>query len=202
MNCKSSPKSNVSTGMAASPYQKVKFSRKFVIELEENKETSQIDLEIDAIRRKMLRYKRRYRAKKLSTEEEKKKNKELKQELEFEADQINQMKKELEKEFSAHEKLVNEDRGIERGLQQMSEIIKSETFNINLKKSMESSNCLQSLTVNQLEELQELLFMSNKKASDIERILSREQKKNENLNKELRMLKIDLSSRMESKIKN
>ena len=188
--------------MAASPYQKVKFSRKFVIELEENKEVSQIDLELEAIQRKMLRYKRRYRAKKSRTEEEKRKSKELKQELEFEDDQINQMKKELEKEFSAHEKLVNEDQGIERGLQQMNEIMKSETFNINLKKSMESSDGLQNLTVTQLEELQELLFMSNKKASDIERILSREQKKNENLNKELRMLKIDLSSRIESKINN
>lgn len=47
----------------------------------------------------------------------------------------------------------------------------------------------------QLEILQEKLFISNKKESDLERMISREQKKNENLSKELRNLKIDIKAK-------
>jgi hypothetical protein len=193
MNCKGSPKSNISTGVSASPCQKVKFSRKFVIEMQETEENK----EVNSLQQKYLRYKRRYRVKKNKVEEEAKRNKEFRQELDFENDQISQMKKELEKEFLAFEKLNNEDRGIEKGLQQMIEILNSETFN-GFRKDGEDSEFPHSLTSTHLEELQEHLFISNKKASDLERIMLREQKKNESLSKELRMLKIDLSSKKSS----
>lgn len=190
MNCKGSPVSNISTGIAASPQQKLKFSRKFVINLNEPQENH----ETNNLERKLLRYKKRYIRKKSKVSEEIKRNKEFKQELDFEQDQIRSLTKELDKEFSIHSKLLSEKAGIEKSTQKITEILNSDTFNMN-SKGLEGSD-LYSAASSRLEELQEHLFISNKKASDLERLLAREQKKNENLAKELKMLKIDLSSKL------
>ena len=191
MNCKGSPGSYISTGVAPSPQNKLKFSRKFVIgldETQENKETNELE-------QRLLRYKKRYKLKKSKVSEEIKRNKEFKQELDFEQDQIRSLMKELEKEFSVHSKLLSEKAGIEKSAQQVNDILHGETFNTHFR-GVEGSEVHSINNTSQLEELQELLFMSNKKVSDLERLLAREQKKNENLAKELKMLKIDLSSKL------
>ena len=192
MNCKGSPGSYISTGVAPSPQNKLKFSRKFVIgldETQENKETNEQE-------QRLLRYKKRYKLKKAKVSEELKRNKEFKQELDFKQDQIRSLIKELEKEFSIHSKLQTEKAAIEKSAKQVNDILHSETFNTHFKGVVEGSELHSMNSTSQLEELQELLFMSNKKASDLERLLAREQKKNENLAKELKMLKIDLSSKL------
>lgn len=182
--------SNISTGVAASPQQKLKFSRKFVISLNEPQENQ----EPSNLEQRLVKYKKRYIRKKSRVHEEIKRNKEFKQELDFEQDQIRALTRELDNEFSLHTKLLNEKTGIEKSTQKIKEILNSDTFNLN-SKGPECSD-FHSTGSSRLEELQEHLFISNKKASDLERLLAREQKKNENLAKELKMLKIDLSSKL------
>lgn len=192
MNCQGSPFSTKSTGLYVTPQKKIKFSRKFVINLDEslpdakdpNKE------KINKIQRKILRYKRRYRDKKYNSKDVYSKSVDLLNNIDKSETQIQKLYIELEDEYKNYEVLM-----IDRNEADKSIALSKEKIN-NQSLSLTNGGIENHVSVNIsiLEDMQEQLFESNKKSSDLERLLSREQRKNEGLNKELRNLKIDLSS--------
>lgn len=192
MNCKGSPMSTASTGFNASPLTKLKFSRKFVINLDEDEVKAKgLDQEeINKIQRKILRYKRRYHDKKSKAKAEYKNNTNLRLAIENSEVKIQKLYTELENEYKLRENMMIKNKEADKNLDLFQGKLENQTLSLS---NGDSENKL-SVNATLLEDIQEQLFVSNKKASDMERLLSREQKKNEGLAKELRNLKLDLSS--------
>ncbi|OMJ94330.1 hypothetical protein SteCoe_2531 [Stentor coeruleus] len=192
MNCQGSPFSTTSTGLNGTPQKKLKFSRKFVINLEEPpseiKDPSKE--KIHKIQQKILRYKRRYQDKKFKSKDVYKKNVDLLCNIDKSETQIQKLYTELEDEYKNYEVLMIDRNEADKSIDSIKDKINSRSLSIN-NGGIENR---MSVSISILEDIQEQLFESNKKTSDMERLLSREQKKNEGFNKELRNLKIDLSS--------
>lgn len=192
MNCQGSPFSTTSTGLYVTPQKKKKFSRKFIINLDEpppdakdpNKE------KINKIQQKILRYKRRYRDKKYNSKDVYSKSVDLLNNIDKSETQIQKLYIELEDEYKNYEVLMIDRNEADKSIDLSKEKINNQSLSLN-NGGIENHV---SVNISILEDMQEQLFESNKKTSDLERLLSREQRKNEGLNKELRNLKIDLSS--------
>ncbi|OMJ71435.1 hypothetical protein SteCoe_30342 [Stentor coeruleus] len=192
MYCKGSPMSTASTRLNASPLTKLKFSRKFIINLDENevKPENPDQIEINKLQRKILRYKRRYHDKKSKAKAEYKSNINLRLDIENSEIKIQKLYTELENEYKIRENMMIENKEVDKIFDLVQEKLENQTLSLS---NGDSGNKL-SVNATLLEDIQEQLFVSNKKTSDMERLLSREQKKNEGLAKELRNLKLDLSS--------
>lgn len=194
MNCKGSPYSTASTGLTGSPQTKVKFSRKFIINLQEDLPEKPNNNEQEKLAKKILRYKRRYRAKKALHSEANEKNCQLRNQLESEKEVVDMLYKQLGDNFELYEKLILENTLAEKEFEKAQDILEFER-NYNKSMTLEEAESSISPAFSLLEDLQEKIFVSNKKTNDLERLLSREQKKNEQLIKDLRNYKLDLSSK-------
>ena len=199
MNCKGSPNSVASTGMPVSPARKVKFSRKFKIDLTEDSvlrhEAEKTD-DIKQLEKKLLRYRRKCREKQMHYDELIK-NKTLLNEVEVQRNrEVRMLTSQLEEEARTHQNLMEINSQVTNMIQQAMDKIDNDANKSNLQYlRVEAEESKSSAGTYQLEILQEKLFISNKKESDLERMISREQKKNENLSKELRNLKIDIKAK-------
>ena len=196
MNCKGSPYSAASTGINGSPPGKVKLSRKFKIDL--TAESPQKNKEIANLEKKLLRYRRKHKEKQTKYTQQIIVNEELFKKIkesDIERKNLNFVfDEEIKKQKNLNENVFESEKTLEKFRKKLEE---ENDFDKNLEFANENLELKPSASkILLLENLQEELFASNKKANDLERFLSKEQKKNENLAKELRSLKIDLSSKL------
>lgn len=189
MNCKGSPYSLASTGVAASPARKVKLSRKFKIDLTEKNEKEK-DNEIEMLEKKLLRYRRKCREKERRVKEIIQNNVLERKNCERAERMQSGLLKEFEKETTLHQHLQKEHTGTLEKIAELGQKAAKLADSSDFPENPDLTN------TSLLEDLQEKLFSSNKKASDLERHLSKVQKKNEGLTKDLRNLRIEVQSQL------
>jgi hypothetical protein len=190
MDLKASPYSAASTHLAVSPATKPKFSRKFRINLTDDKKGLNCPKteEIALLEKKLLRYRRKHKEKTIKLTAQTADNEALIKEIERNKWNLRLLNAEHAEELQNTKNLTE----IQNEIKAQTSRLESAIQNNDKKPIYVDSKSPAHLQ--QLESLQEELFSSSKKASDLERLLMIQQKKNLKLSNEIRDLKIEISS--------